>query len=81
MAKKPKKPAAAKITPAKMGYLLSIENLREKYDEYASGEAECDHFTTPAKQKKVAVQIAKYHNRLVTKSKLTQFEPLDEELD
>ena len=79
--KKSKKKAEVKVTPAKMGYVVAIQALADKYDQYTLGTVEDELFPTPAKQKKVAVQIAKFHNRLVGKSKLTQFELLDEDLD
>lgn len=78
--KKPKKKEVpeVKITAAKAAYVLAIEALAAAYEEYSQGNAQDSLFTTPGKQKKVAKQIAKLHNRLQTKSKLAG-DMLDEE--
>lgn len=75
-----KKGAAPKPTPGKKAYLLQIDALRADYEAYSEGEAEDDDFPTPAKQKKVAKQLAKMHNRLLKKVAEFNIEELDEDL-
>ena len=53
--------------------------MAEAYREYAEGSAEDEHFTTPGKQKKVAKQLAKMHNRLLKKVAEYGIEELDED--
>lgn len=77
MAKKEKK--AAKPTPGKQAYAAACDAIAEKYEEYSSGEAEDEHFTTPGKQKKVAKQLAKIHNRMLKKIAEQNREELDED--
>lgn len=77
MAKKPKKPA--KPTPGKRAYLITIEGLQGAYKTYAEGQAEDDDFPTPAKQRKVAKQLAKIHNRLLKKVPEHNIDELDED--
>jgi len=77
MAKKPTK--VAKPTPGSQAYRVVLAAISDKYDDYAAGEAEDDDFTTPGKQKKVAKQLAKHHNRILKKSKLTDIDELDED--
>lgn len=73
-----KKPVA--LAPAKKAYQVALDGLRESYEDYSTGQAEDDDFPTPGKQKKVAKQIAKLHNRLLGKSKLDGLE-LEEDID
>jgi hypothetical protein len=77
MAKKQK--AAPKPTPGKKAYLVLLESLQAKYQEFAEGNAEDNDFTTPGKQKKVAKQIAKLHNRFIKKVPEFGIEELDED--
>jgi len=77
MAKKPTK--VAKPTPGSQAYRVVLQAISDKYDDYAAGEAEDDDFTTPGKQKKVAKQLAKHHNRILKKSKLSDIDELDED--
>lgn len=77
MAKKSKKPA--KPTPGKRAYLILIEGIAGAYATYAAGEAEDDDFPTPGKQKKVAKQLAKQHNRLLKKVPEFNIDELDED--
>jgi hypothetical protein len=80
-AKKTKKTKApVKVTAAKAAYQLALHALHAAHGEYATGMANDELFPTPGKQKKVAKQIAKLHNRLLSKSKLDGLE-LPEELD
>lgn len=65
MAKKPAE--APKPNPGQKAYLLTIKALHKQYRKYAEGEAEDDDYPTPAKQKKVAKQLANHHNRLLKK--------------
>lgn len=67
-------------TPGKKAYILQIEKLRKLYRKYAEGEAEDDDFPTPAKQKKVAKQLANAHNRLLKKVPEFNFEELDADI-
>ena len=78
--KKPKKKAKApvKLTAAKKAYQLALDSLVDGHMLYSQGKAEDDDFPSPAKQRKVAKQIAKLHNRLLSKSKLDGLE-LDED--
>ncbi len=79
MAKKPKpekKPAS--MTPAKKAYDIALEALRSAHHDYTNGQATDEEFSTPGKQVRVAKQIAKFHNRLLKKSKLDGLE-LDED--
>lgn len=78
MAKKPKKPI--KVTPGKRAYLITIEGLQGAYNTYAEGQAEDELFPSPAKQRKVAKQIAKVHNRLLKKVAEHDIDELDEDL-
>lgn len=78
MAKKPKK--VAKPTPGKQAYLIICEGITGAYKTYAAGEAEDDQFPTPAKQRKVAKQLAKIHNRLLKKVPEFNLDELDEEV-
>ena len=78
MAKKPKKPA--KLTPGKRAYLVICEGIQGAYKTYAEGEAEDAEFSTPAKQRKVAKQLAKIHNRLLKKVPELPLDELDEDL-
>lgn len=83
MAKKTK-PAAKprKTTPTIKAYQLVLGAIAEKYEEYSDGEAEDEEYgRSPAKQKKIAKMLAKHHNRILKKSKLTDIEPLDEEVE
>jgi len=74
-AKKPFKP-----TPGKKAYAVLCTALQEAYAEYAAGEADDEDFTSPGKQKKVAKQIAKLHNRFASKKAPEfNFEELDED--
>lgn len=77
MAKKPK--AVVKMTPGRKAYERALENLQSEYDDYCEGEAEDADFPTPAKQRQVAKQIAKLHNRLLKKSKIENRDKLDED--
>lgn len=79
MAKSKKKAAPAKPTPGKKAYLLQIQGLATDYKMYAAGEAEDDDFPTPAKQRKVAKQLAKMHNRLLKKVAEFNIDELDED--
>lgn len=73
-----KKTAAAPTpNPGQKAYLITIEKLTKAYKKYAAGDAEDDDFPTPAKQKKVAKQIANHHNRLLKKVEAWNIEPLD----
>lgn len=81
MAKKPKKVEVPKPTPAKRAYLVALEGLNGAYESYRAGQVEDDDFPTPGKQKKVAKQIAKMHNRLNKKVAEFGIEDLSEELD
>lgn len=76
MAKK-KKPAV-KMTPGKKAYQVALKNLKCEHEDYMKGEAPDEDFPTPGKQKKVAKQIAKLHNRLLKKSGLDN-EEIDED--
>lgn len=69
---------AVPMTPSKKAYRLALDALSDAYEEFSEGNAEDDDFTSPGKQKKVAAQIAKLHNRLLKKSKLDGDE-LDED--
>lgn len=80
MAKEKKTKKPAKPTPGKRAYLITIEGLSGAYESYAEGTAEDDDFPTPAKQKKVAKQLAKMHNRLLKKVAEFNIEELDEEV-
>jgi hypothetical protein len=51
-------------TPGQAAYLAALKGISKQYKKYAAGEADDETFTTPAKQKKVAKQIANIHNRL-----------------
>lgn len=75
------KKAAVKMTPGRKAYERALENLQSEYEDYSTGNAEDDDFTTPGKQKKVAKQIAKLHNRLLKKSKIEDIDELDEEVE
>lgn len=79
MAKPEKKPK--KQTPGSKAYQVLVDAARGLYDEYAAGEADDDDFPSPGKQKKVAKQLAKHHNRLLKKGKLDGIEIDEEELD
>lgn len=69
--KKPKKPKApVKLTAAKVAYQLALDSLVDAHQLYSTGLANDETFSSPGKQKKVAKQIAKLHNRLLSKSKL-----------
>lgn len=82
MAKKDKASKPKKTTPSIKAYRLVLGAIEEKYDEYSDGEADDDEFgRSPAKQKKIAKQLAKHHNRVLKKSKLDDVEPLDEEVE
>jgi hypothetical protein len=74
------KKKAASVTPGQKAYAVVLDAIEGEYDEYAAGEAEDDDFTTPGKQKKVAKQLAKHHNRILKKSKLDDREELDEDV-
>lgn len=71
---------APKPTPGHKAQLVAMERIAKAYRKYASGEAEDDDFPTPAKQKKVAKQLANVHNRF--NKKLPQFgiEDLDADI-
>lgn len=79
MAKKQK--AAVKMTPGRKAYEVALKDLGVAYEEFSEGNAEDDDFTTPGKQRKVAKQIAKLHNRLLKKSKIEDIDELDEEVE
>lgn len=74
------KKAPVAMTPGRKAYERALENLLSEYEDYSLGNAEDDDFTTPGKQKKVAKQIAKLHNRLLKKSKIEDIDELDEDL-
>lgn len=76
--KKPKKKQG--YTPGSKAYQVIIDAVRDLHSQYAAGEAEDDDFPSPGKQKKVAKQLAKHHNRLLKKSKLDGLE-IDEDED
>lgn len=76
MAKKPKKPVA--VTPAKKAYQIAIDALAASYEEYSNGTAQDEDFSSPGKQLRVAKQVAKMHNRLLSKSKLDGIELEDD---
>lgn len=78
MTAKAKKPAT-KPTPGKAAYAAACDAIELRYDDYCEGNAEDDDFTTPGKQKKVAKQLAKIHNRL-NKKLGTGREDLDEDV-
>lgn len=80
MAKKEKaaKPKKTATTPGSKAYEVALQAIKEAYDEWVAGEAEDDVFTSPGKQRKVAKQLAKQHNRILKKSKLDGTE-LDED--
>lgn len=78
MAKKSKK-AAVSMTPGRKAYERALENLQSEYEDYVAGNAEDDDFPSKGKQKKVAKQIAKLHNRLLKKSKIEDMDELDED--
>lgn len=80
MAKKPKAKAPPKPTPGKRAYLITIEGIAGAYATYAEGNAEDDEFPTPAKQRKVAKQLAKMHNRLLKKVPEHTIDELDEDI-
>lgn len=77
MAKKPK--AVVKMTPGRKAYEVALDAIELRYDDYCAGEADDADFPTPAKQRKVAKQIAKLHNRLLKKSKIENRDELDED--
>lgn len=79
MAKKPKAPPP-KPTPGKRAYLITIEGIAGAYKSYAEGTAEDDDFPTPAKQRKIAKQLAKMHNRLLKKVAEYKIAELDEDI-
>ena len=79
MAKTPKSKIPAKPTPGKKAYAVACEAIGEKYTEFLDGDSDDADFTTPGKQKKVAKQLAKLHNRLLKKCADAGIEPLDEE--
>lgn len=66
-----KQSEAPKPTPGQKAQLVAMERIAKAYRKYAAGEAEDDDFPTPAKQKKVAKQLANIHNRF--NKKLPQF--------
>lgn len=69
------------LAPGKKAYALALEGLQAEYEDYSTGEAEDEDYT-PGKQKKVAAQIAKLHNRLLKKSGLADiYDELDDEID
>jgi hypothetical protein len=70
---------AAKPTPGKKAYAVICEAIAEQYADYSTGGAEDDDFTTPGKQKKVAKQLAKIHNRLLKKIPEVGLDELDED--
>jgi len=75
---KEKKKVAKRVTPGSKAYQVILDAIRNLHGDYADGEADDADFTTPGKQKKVAKQLAKHHNRLLKKSKLDGTE-IDEE--
>jgi hypothetical protein len=75
-----KKKAPVAMTPGRKAYQVALEGLGDSYEDYAEGKAEDDDFTTPGRQKKVAKQIAKLHNRLLKKSKIEDIDELDENI-
>lgn len=77
MAKKPK--AVVKMTPGRKAYEAALDAIELRYDDYCAGKADDADFPTPAKQRKVAKQIAKLHNRLLKKSKIENRDELDED--
>lgn len=79
MAKADKAKKVAKPTPGSAAYRAVLKVIEEAHTEYSEGESDDADFTTPGKQRKVAKQIAKHHNRILKKSKLTDIEPLDED--
>lgn len=81
MAKKPKKAKkTVSMTPAKTAYQVALDNLYDTHSLYLAGQANDENHTTPGKQRKVAKQIAKLHNRLLKKSGLDGLE-LDEDAE
>lgn len=72
-----KQAEAPKPNPGQKAYLITIEKLAKAYKKYAAGDAEDDDFPTPAKQKKVAKQLANHHNRLLKKVPDFGIEELD----
>lgn len=79
MAKAKKAAKPAKPTPGKKAYSLLCDALSAEYDDYAAGNAEDDDFPTPAKQRKVAKQLAKLHNRMLKKIPEQNRDELDED--
>lgn len=75
-----KKKAPVTMTPGRKAYEVALEGLGEKYEEFSEGNAEDEDFATAGKQKKVAKQIAKLHNRLLKKSKIEDIDELNEDL-
>ena len=68
-----------KPTPGSAAYRAVLGAIAEVHAEYEQGESDNADFTSPGKQRKVAKQIAKQHNRILKKSKLTDIDPLDED--
>lgn len=79
MAKEKKTKKPAKPTPGKRAYLITIEGIAGAYESYSNGQADDDDFPTPGKQKKVAKQLAKMHNRLLKKVAEFNIDELDED--
>lgn len=67
------------MTPGKKAYFIAVQKLAKAHAKYNEGRADDDEFSTPAKQKKVAKQLAKFHNRLLKKLPELKIEELDED--
>lgn len=65
------KKTAPTPTPGQAAYLAALKGIAKQHKKYAAGEAEDETFTTPARQAKVAKQLANIHNRL--NKKVAQF--------
>lgn len=71
---------SSSVTPGQKAYDVVLNAIETEYDEWSEGNAEDDDFTSPGKQKKVAKQLAKHHNRILKKSKLNDRDELDEDV-
>lgn len=68
-------------TPTTKAKMIALDALSAEYEDYSEGNAEDEDFSSAGKQKKVAIQIAKLHNRLAKKWKLEdEVDELDEDL-
>ena len=79
MAKTSKSKKPAKPTPGKKAYAVVCDAIQAEYEDWAEGNAEDDDFPSPAKQRKVAKQLAKIHNRLLKKIPEENRDELDED--